>query len=132
MQTAAAITPEVERAIQECILEEDDGKDGRVNRSLTHISLNGKNGIQGIVGRENVVALASRCTNLERLYLEENTLHMYTYEQHRKLDLLYDRKRLCTEASALAGSPFSVLFRFMKKAHRHSTWNQCYLCDSPK
>jgi hypothetical protein len=94
--------------------------DGRVNRSLTHISLGSFNSRTYHLDErvEIVVALVSRCTNLDGILVERQILHC---DQHhgRRLDLLLDRKRLCAEASALAGSPFSVLFPFVEKAHRH-------------
>jgi hypothetical protein len=83
------------------------------------------NDILGPAGGESVIALTERFTNLDRLdscnadrgYIENNT--PLTTDQQRFLDLLLDRKRQCTEAQALAGSPFPVLFRAMEQAHRH-------------
>jgi Ran GTPase-activating protein (RanGAP) involved in mRNA processing and transport len=89
--------------------------DGQVNRSFTHLNLD-RNYIRGSVGGENVIALAARCTNLDSINVGVMTL---CPDDQRRLDLLLDRKRLCTEASALAGSAFSVLFRAMEDAHRH-------------
>jgi hypothetical protein len=84
------------------------------------------------VGGEIVIALASRCTNLDRLH--ENRLTHLTFgpderrrlilptfspDQQRRFNLILERNRLYTAAKALAGSPFSVLFQFMEEAHRH-------------
>jgi hypothetical protein len=44
----------------------------------------------------------------------------YFHNEQHFLDLLLDSKRLCTAAQALAGSPFSTLFRFVEEqAHCH-------------
>jgi hypothetical protein len=64
----------------------------------------------------NVIALATRCTNLDDIWLGE---HFLSSDQRRRLNLLLGRKRLCTAAQTLAGSNFAVLFRFVEKAHRH-------------
>jgi Leucine Rich repeat len=80
---------------------------GAVNTKLTYLD------VWRNMGGENVLVLASRCTNLE--FLGE-TLNQ---DQERRLTLLLDRKRLCTEAQALAGTDFSAMFRFVEKAHRH-------------
>jgi hypothetical protein len=89
--------------------------DGQVNRTLTNLDL-GNNDIRGLVGGENVVALAARCTNLDRIDVDDDTL---SPGQLRRLDLLLGRKRLCSRASALAGSTFPILFRAVEEAHRH-------------
>jgi hypothetical protein len=89
--------------------------DGQVNRSLTYLNL-GANNIHGTVGGENVVALASRCTNLDSVDVDEDIL---SSDQQRRLDLLLDRKRLVTKAQALGGSTFPVLFRFVEEARCH-------------
>jgi Leucine Rich repeat len=90
-----------------------------VNMSLTSLNLR-ENDVQGLVGGENVVALAARCTNLVRLDVEIGILNP---DQKRRLNLLLDpeqKQRLCIEAQALAGSTFPVLFRFMEeRAHGH-------------
>jgi Leucine Rich repeat len=92
--------------------------DGQGNRSLTNLRLGGNN-VQGLVGGENVIALAARCTNLESLALGVVENGVRNPDQRRRLGLLLDRKRLCTAATAIAGSPFSVLFRFVEEVHRH-------------
>jgi Leucine Rich repeat len=90
---------------------------GQVNRSLTRLDLRDNHEIQGDVGGENVVALASRCANLDRLDVSRGVL---TMDQLHCLYLLMCRKRLCTAAQALAGSEFSDLFQFVQEeAHGH-------------
>jgi Leucine Rich repeat len=102
--------------------------DGQVNRSLTTLGLL-LNNIQETVSGDNVVlALAACCTNLARLsYFDVAAPEHATLgntrlnpEQQLSLDLLLQRKRLDAEAQALAGSTFSVLFRFVEEqAHPH-------------
>jgi hypothetical protein len=41
------------------------------------------------------------------------------YEQSRRLDLLFDRKRLDTEAQALGSSPPSVVFQKLIQVNSH-------------
>jgi hypothetical protein len=91
--------------------------DGQVNRSLTELSLFNNTDIGGPVGGENVIALAARCTNLDSINVEPMITR--SSDDRRRLDLILDRKRLCTEASALAGSAFPVLFRAVEEAHGH-------------
>jgi hypothetical protein len=86
--------------------------DGQVNLSLTNLRL----AANGFVGGDKVVALASRCTNLDYAYVNGNS---FSSNQLRRLDLLLDRKRLCTEAKALRGSPPSVVFRKLVQANAH-------------
>jgi hypothetical protein len=70
-------------------------------------------------GENAVLALAARCTNLDRLDVGDEDVLLHLDEPHR-LDLLLDRKRLCTAAQALAGSSFSILFQFVEEqGHRH-------------
>jgi hypothetical protein len=95
----------------------------QVNRSLTHLSLS-QNSIRGDAGGENVVALVSRCTNLDSLdYFHYGPYHVantpLSPEQHRRLDLLFDRKRLHTEAQALGSAPFSVVFQKLLQVNTH-------------
>jgi Leucine Rich repeat len=88
---------------------------GQVNRSWAHLDLRW-NIISDVNGGESVAALAARCTNLDRCDASGNHLDP---DHRRRLDLLLDRKRQCTDASALAGSSFSVLFRAVEEFHRH-------------
>jgi Leucine Rich repeat len=88
------------------------------NRSLTSLRLGAGVIHKGGVGGDIVLALAARCTNLQRL----DTDDPYNLSRHqlRHLKLLFARKRLVARASALAGSTFPVLFRFVEEqAHRH-------------
>jgi Ran GTPase-activating protein (RanGAP) involved in mRNA processing and transport len=87
--------------------------EGRVNRSLTHLDLrsNGRDAIGS-----NVVALAALCPNLDHLQINDQFLGE---ENRRRLDLLLERRLLCTVAQALAGSTFSDLFQFVEAARRH-------------
>jgi Leucine Rich repeat len=92
--------------------------EGQVNRSLTTLDLI-DNDVQGTLGGENVFALAARCTNLDRIDLEVDRI--LNPDQQRRLGWLLERKRLCNAAQALAGSTFSVLFRFVEEqAHGHA------------
>jgi hypothetical protein len=87
--------------------------DGHVNRSLTRLTIH-ENEIRGDAGADIVVALAARCTNLDRVDVYVDP------DQRHRLDLLLERKRLVTAAQALAGSYFSDLFRFVEEeAHSH-------------
>jgi hypothetical protein len=90
------------------------------NTSLTRLSLLCSD-IQGTVGGENVVALVAHCTNLDKVGFEGLCVEggIFRPDQRSSLDTLLDRKRLCTEAAALAGSSFPVLFRAMEAAHRN-------------
>jgi Leucine Rich repeat len=89
---------------------------GQVNRSLIILNLFG-NGTQGHAGGENVVALAERCMNLQRLSRDTITLDS---DQQRRLDfVLMGGNRLFTAAQALGGQPFPVLFQAMGEAHHH-------------
>jgi Ran GTPase-activating protein (RanGAP) involved in mRNA processing and transport len=88
--------------------------DGQLNRRLKSLYLEQNNIQQCNV----VLALAARCTNLDRLVMERR--RGLNPDEQRRLDLLLDRKRLCTAAQALAGSSFSVLFQFVEEqAHCH-------------
>jgi Leucine Rich repeat len=90
---------------------------GQVNWTLTRLELGGNN-IQHGVGGDNVVALAARCINLDHLAVGGRGI--LDPDQQRRLDLVLERKRLCTTAQALAGSSFSVLFQFVEEhAHGH-------------
>jgi hypothetical protein len=84
-----------------------------VSWPLKYLEMEG-NDMEGPEGEEIVVALVSRCTNLEHF-----SLAMLTGDQPRRVKLLLDRKRFCTEAQALAGSPFPILFRAVEEAHGH-------------
>jgi hypothetical protein len=89
---------------------------GQVSRFLTKLNLRAPNDIEGTAGGENILALASVCTNLDDISVGE---HVLSPDQHRRMELLLDRKRLCTAVQVLAGSPCSVLFRFVEEqAHR--------------
>jgi hypothetical protein len=89
--------------------------DGQVNRSLTNLDLC-YNDIRYCVGGENLLVLASRCANLDRLEVDENVLS--SDHQHR-LNLLLDRKRLYNEAQALGGAPSAVVFEKLVQANFH-------------
>jgi Leucine Rich repeat len=89
--------------------------DGHVNKSLTRLDLFDT---QVLVDGEEIVGLAARCTNLDVLDVGGATI--LSSDQQRRLHLLFDHRRLVSEAQALAGSTFSVLFRFVEKqAHCH-------------
>jgi Leucine Rich repeat len=102
---------------------------GHVNTSLTRLDIGGLNDIDKHEqhdddammsggGEESVVvALASRCTNLDRLDVDES--NVLSLNQRQRLKLLLERKRLCTEAFALGGATFPVLFQAIQEAHGH-------------
>jgi Leucine Rich repeat len=102
-----------------CGLQNDDVANlvpcGQVNRSLVMLDLR-SNFMRAPMGGEKILELASRCTNLDSILFN---VHMRNNNQRCRLNLLLERKRLCTEASTLGGSPFSVLFSFVERAHRH-------------
>jgi hypothetical protein len=90
--------------------------------------------IRADVGGENVLALTARCTNLVHVGIRIDLLNL---DQQRRLSLLLEShlegKRLVTEAYALVGSNFSVLFRFVEEqAHSHEFGSECYFRDFVK
>jgi Ran GTPase-activating protein (RanGAP) involved in mRNA processing and transport len=92
--------------------------DGQVNRSLTILDLKCNSTPSLALHGETAIALARRCTNLDRLDVTEDILS--PPDQRSRLERLLDRKRLCTQAMALAGAPFDVLWQFVEKqAHGH-------------
>jgi hypothetical protein len=92
---------------------------GHVNRSLAMLDLCSNN-IRGVLGGENVVALAARCTNLDSISINMRANRdILSPDQRRRLNLILNRKRQCTTAQALAGSTFSVLFPAVEEAHGH-------------
>ena len=90
--------------------------DGQVNRSLTRLDLRGNLDIQGSAGGENIMALASRCTNLDRVAFDRARLNT---DLPRRLDLLLERNCLVTEAQALGDAPASVVFEKLVEANAH-------------
>jgi hypothetical protein len=127
---ARAMAPGLAAASKlECLLLEycrigHNGVMELVSTSLTSLNLR-SNDVQGLVGGENVIALAARCTNLVHLDVDYNvegrTKPILNPDQQGRLALLLDPKqRLCTEAQALAGSTFAILFQFVEeRAHGH-------------
>jgi hypothetical protein len=61
-----------------------------------------------------VLAMAARCTNLDRL---DATIH--TSDDKDRLNSLLDRKRLCTAAQALGGAHVSVVFAQLVQCNSH-------------
>jgi hypothetical protein len=57
--------------------------------------------IRPTTGGGSAVAFAARCTNLDHLEVETESINP---DQQRRLDLLLERKRLVSEARALAGA----------------------------
>jgi Leucine Rich repeat len=96
---------------------------GHVNTSLTHLDLRENSNIQdgAFLDGENIIALAARCTNLDYILVDNRrSQRVLNPDQRLRLDMLLDRKRLVSAATALGGAPFSVLFRFVKEqAHGH-------------
>jgi Leucine Rich repeat len=90
--------------------------DGQVNRALVHLDLRENNAQDG----ECLVTLAARGMNLDSIgWNSRNGNITLNPDQQRRLELLLERKCLCTAAQARAGSSFPVLFRVVEVAHRH-------------
>jgi hypothetical protein len=72
-----------------------------------------RNSVHHFVSGENVLSVATRCTNLNCLDVTRGYLTLY---QQYQLDLLLDRNRL--HANAL-GAPSSVVFEKLVQANSH-------------
>jgi hypothetical protein len=86
----------------------------QAHTGTTRISRNVEQAIQRARADESATQLLIR----HHWYSNTTPLTIRPAVQQR-LDLVLDRKRLCNDASALAGSSFPVLFRFIERAHRH-------------
>jgi hypothetical protein len=96
--------------------------------SLTHLDI-GLNDIRGEQGRDIVMALISRCPNLERIRAMPATI---VRRDDDRFNLLLEPRRICREARALAGSPFPILLQAVQRVHEPGTWPRRHFYHSFK